>query len=100
MLVAAPPYSQPTDRELVSHVLEVDRAANLPIMLYNYPGRTGAMMGEEFLSRISASSNIQAIKESSGDIDRLHMLAREFQQLQLISPATRWPAWRRRTRAG
>ncbi|MEO3427462.1 dihydrodipicolinate synthase family protein [Pelagibius sp. CAU 1746] len=83
LLVAAPPYSQPTDRELASHVLEIDHTADLPIMLYNYPGRTGAMMGEEFLSRVGRSRNVQAIKESSGEIDRLHLLARDFQHLQL-----------------
>ena len=83
LLVASPPYSQPTEEELVSHCLEIDRAAGLPIMLYNYPGRTGAHMGEEFLRQATQNANIQAIKESSGDVDRIHLIAREFPQLQL-----------------
>jgi 4-hydroxy-tetrahydrodipicolinate synthase len=83
LLLAVPPYSVPTDKELALHALKVDRAANMPIMLYNYPGRSGTSFGEEFLERVGRSSNFHAIKESSGDINRIHMLAREFPHLQL-----------------
>jgi len=83
LLMAAPPYSQPTPKELATHCLRIDRAAGLPVMLYNYPGRTGADMSEEFLSRVGRNANFQAIKESSGDIARLHALARDFPHLQL-----------------
>ena len=84
LLVAAPPYALPSAKELAQHVLMIDRAARLPIMLYNYPGRTGVHMGEEFLSRAAASTNVCAIKESSGDVNRYHLLYREFPQIQLI----------------
>ena len=87
LLIAAPPYSLPTEKELALHVLRIERAAGLPIMLYNYPGRTGVEMGEEFLSRVSQNANIQAIKETSGDINRVHLIAREFPQLQLVCGA-------------
>ena len=83
ILVATPPYSLPTERELALHALAVDRAANLPVMLYNYPGRMGVMMGEEFLDRVGRSNNFCAIKESSGDINRLHLLARDYPHIQL-----------------
>ena len=83
LLVAAPPYSLPTERELAAHCLRIDRAANLPIMLYNYPGRTGVEMGEDFLERVGQSVNFRAIKEASGDIDRVHLLAREYPHMQL-----------------
>lgn len=87
LLVAAPPYSLPSQKELVAHCLKIDRIADLPIILYNYPGRTGVCMEEEFLERIAQSRNICAIKESSGDIDRIHLLAREYPQLQLSAGA-------------
>ena len=58
----------PTDEENAMHALQIDQAANLPIMLYNYPGRTGTHMGEEFLDRVGLSKNFCGIKESSGDI--------------------------------
>ncbi len=87
LLLAVPPYSVPTDKELAQHALKVDRASGMPIMLYNYPGRSGTSFGEEFLQRVGQSSNFQAIKESSGDINRVHMLAREFPHLQLVCGA-------------
>ena len=87
LLVAAPPYSLPSQKELVAHCLKIDRIANLPIILYNYPGRTGVCMEEDFLQRVAQSRNVCAIKESSGDIDRIHMLAREYPQLQLSAGA-------------
>ena len=83
ILLASPPYAVPTDRENALNALTIDRAANLPIMLYNYPGRTGTMMGEEFLDRVGRSRNFCGIKESSGDINRLHLLAREYPHIQL-----------------
>jgi len=87
LLVAAPPYSLPSQKELVGHCLKIDRIADLPIILYNYPGRTGVCMDEVFLERVAQSRNVFAIKESSGDIDRIHLLAREYPQLQLSAGA-------------
>ncbi len=83
LLVATPPYSIPTERENAMHALAIDRAANLPIMLYNYPGRMGAMMGEEYLDRVGRSPNFCAIKESSGDPNRTHLLARNYPHIQM-----------------
>ncbi|HUV21413.1 MAG TPA: dihydrodipicolinate synthase family protein [Gammaproteobacteria bacterium] len=83
LLVATPPYSLPTERENALHALAIDRAANLPILLYNYPGRMGAMMGEEYLDRVGRSPNFCAIKESSGDPNRIHLLARNYPHIQM-----------------
>ena len=83
LLVAAPPYSLPGERELAVHCLAIDRAANLPIMLYNYPGRTGVGMGEEFLNRVGQNRNFVALKEASGDINRVHLLACRYPHIQL-----------------
>jgi 4-hydroxy-tetrahydrodipicolinate synthase len=83
ILVASPPYAVPTERENALNVLAIDRAAELPIILYNYPGRTGSDMGPEFLDRVGRSRNVCAIKESSGSIDRLHLLARDYPHIQL-----------------
>ncbi len=83
ILLASPPYSVPTDRENALNALAIDKAANLPVMLYNYPHRTGTMMGEEFLDRVGRSRNFCGIKESSGDINRVHLLARDYPHIQL-----------------
>lgn len=83
ILVGSPPYSVPTERENALNALAIDRAADLPVMLYNYPGRMGIDMGEEFLDRVGRSRNFCAIKESSGDINRVHLLARDYPHVQL-----------------
>lgn len=83
IMISTPPYATPTGRENALHALAVDRAANLPVLLYNYPGRTGADMDEDYLDRVGRSPNFCAIKESSGDINRLHMIARDYPHIQL-----------------
>ena len=83
ILVSTPPYAVPTERENALNALAIDRAADLPVMLYNYPGRMGVSMGEEFLDRVGRSRNFCAIKESSGDINRVHLLARDYPHIQM-----------------
>lgn len=83
LLVATPPYAYPTGREIALHALAIDRAANLPVMLYNYPGRMSVNMDEECLDRLGRSANFCAVKESSGDPNRLHMLARDYPHIAL-----------------
>ena len=83
LLVGTPPYALPTQQEIAEHVLTVDRAADLPIMLYNYPGRMNVAMGEEFYDAIAGCRNVQSIKESSGDMASLHRHAVKRPDLQL-----------------
>ncbi len=83
LLLGAPYYACPTSLELMRHCLSVERQTDLPIMLYNFPDRTNAPMDEEFLERVSQRPNFCAIKESSGDINRLHLLARHYPHIQL-----------------
>ena len=83
LLLGTPPYSVPTEQENALNALAIDRAADLPIILYNYPGRMGVNMGEDFLDRIGRSRNVIGIKESSGDINRVHLLARDYPHIQL-----------------
>ncbi|GAB4284032.1 MAG: dihydrodipicolinate synthase family protein [Roseovarius sp.] len=84
ILVATPPYAMPTGREIALHALAVQRAADLPVMLYNYPGRMGVNMDEETLDRLGRNPAFCGIKESSGDINRLHMIARDYPHLGLL----------------
>jgi 4-hydroxy-tetrahydrodipicolinate synthase len=84
ILVGTPPYALPTQQENAAHALTIDRAANLPIMLYNYPGRMSVSMGHEFFRTVcEASKNVVAIKESSGQTGQLHMLVREFPNISV-----------------
>jgi len=83
VLIATPPYSVPTDRENALNILAIARAGDLPAMLYNYPGRMGVEMGREVLDRVGRNRNICAIKESSGDVNRIHLLARDYPHIQM-----------------
>ncbi|MGX9356695.1 dihydrodipicolinate synthase family protein [Roseobacteraceae bacterium S113] len=83
LLVATPPYAYPTGREIALHALAIDRAVDMPAMLYNYPGRMSVNMDEDCLDRLGRSPNFYAIKESSGDPNRLHMLARDYPHIAL-----------------
>ena len=81
ILIATPPYAVPTGRENALHALAIERSVDMPVLLYNYPGRMAAEMDADFLDRIGQSPNFRAIKESSGDINRLHLLARNYPQI-------------------
>lgn len=83
ILVGSPPYALPTEQENAIHALAVDQAAGLPIMLYNYPGRMSVSMGDEYFKAVSASKNVVAIKESSGDMAQVHRLATNYPNIAL-----------------
>lgn len=83
LLVGTPPYALPTQQEIAIHVKAVDRAAGLPIMLYNYPGRMSVAMDDEFFDAVADVKNIIAIKESSGDMNRLHRTAVKYPHIAL-----------------
>jgi 4-hydroxy-tetrahydrodipicolinate synthase len=87
LLVAAPPYSLPSEEELANHVLKIEQATGLAIMLYNYPGRTGVEMGESFLDLVADNPNVAGIKESSGDVNRIHLLVNHYPQIELVAGA-------------
>ncbi|TIO74089.1 dihydrodipicolinate synthase family protein [Mesorhizobium sp.] len=84
ILIGSPYYAVPTQLELANHALAIDKAADMPVMLYNYPGRTGTMMDLEFLDRVGRSTNFCAIKESSGSMNQLHALARDYPHIDLF----------------
>ena len=52
ILVATPPYSVPTGREIALHALAIDRAVDMPVMLYNYPGRMSVNMDEDTTNQL------------------------------------------------
>jgi len=76
ILLAAPYYSLPTADELVEHVCAVDGAIGIPIMLYNYPARTGVDMTPDIVGRLAELNNVRYIKESTGDPSRMSEIIR------------------------
>jgi len=71
LLIAAPYYSLPTHDELFKHFKAVNNAVGIPIMLYNYPGRTGVDLVPDLVERLADLDNVKYIKESTGDITRI-----------------------------
>ncbi len=87
ILISSPFYAVPTQAELAAHALAIEQAIALPVMLYNYPGRTGTHMDAAFFDEITKRPNFQAIKESSGDINALHQLVLDYPELGLFCGA-------------
>ncbi|MFC3530833.1 dihydrodipicolinate synthase family protein [Vogesella facilis] len=85
LLVAAPYYAQPTQEELLAHLLKVDDSLDMPIMLYNFPARTGTAISDEVLEVVLARPNFIAMKESTGDVSHLHHLATHFRDKLVLS---------------
>jgi 4-hydroxy-tetrahydrodipicolinate synthase len=76
VLLAAPPYALPTEDELYDHFATVEKAIDIPIMLYNYPGRTGVDLTPDLIVRLAELDGIQYVKESTGDATRVSEIIR------------------------
>jgi 4-hydroxy-tetrahydrodipicolinate synthase len=75
-LLAAPYYNKPTQEGLYRHYAAVAKSVDLPIVLYNIPGRSVVNISPETVARLSKISNIVAIKEASGSMDQTsHILS-------------------------
>jgi len=70
-LVVVPYYNKPTQEGLYRHFATVADAVDKPVILYNVPGRTVADLSAETTGRLAAHDNIVAIKDATGDMQRL-----------------------------
>lgn len=70
-LSVVPYYNKPTQEGMYQHFKAIAECTDLPQILYNVPGRTGADMKPETAARLAQIKNIVGIKEATGDVSRV-----------------------------
>lgn len=76
LLVVTPYYNKPTQAGLLAHYRAIADAVDLPIVLYNVPGRTGVNLLPETTLELAKDERFAGIKEASGDLDQVSAILR------------------------
>lgn len=85
-MVVVPYYNRPSQEGLLRHFVEVARSVQIPIVVYNIPGRTGIDLAPETLVRVATEApNVVAVKEATGNVVRAQKLACMCERLTILS---------------
>ena len=77
LLVVSPYYSRPSQKGIYQHTVAIADATDLPVMLYDVPGRSVVRYSPETLERLAAHPRVVAIKDATGDVqEATRMIAR------------------------
>lgn len=76
ILSVAPYYNKPTQKGYIAHYKHIAAATDLPIILYNVPGRTGSNVLAETTLELAEVKNIVAVKEASGNMEQIMEIIR------------------------
>mgnify|MGYP003637269560 FL=1 len=86
ILSVSPYYNKPTQEGIYQHYKFISEQSDLPIIMYNVPGRTSSNMLPETTLRLAELKNIVAIKEASGDMEQImHLIAHKPKDFYVIS---------------
>lgn len=77
-LLVAPYYNKPSQEGLFQHYRAIAESTNLPVILYNIPGRSSVNILPETVIRLAAIKNIVAIKEAAGNLEQFSELKRSL----------------------
>lgn len=72
-LIVAPYYNKPSQAGILAHYQALADASDLPIVVYNVPGRTVADIGAETMNKLAEIPSVVAVKDASGDLARVTM---------------------------
>ncbi len=75
-LLIAPYYNKPTQEGLYQHYRAIAKAVDIPIVLYNIPGRTSVNILPKTIARLAEIKNIVAIKEGTGSLQQISEIVR------------------------
>ena len=70
-LQVTPYYNKPTQEGIYRHFSVIADRTQLPVVLYNVPGRTGVPIAVETVARLAANPLVAAVKEAAGSVDRV-----------------------------
>ena len=70
LLINAPYYNRPSQEGVYQHIMSVVEATDLPVMLYDIPGRTGVKILDETLARLAEHPRVKAVKDATGDVEQ------------------------------
>ena len=70
LLINAPYYNRPSQEGVYRHINAVVEATDLPVMVYDIPGRTGVKITEETLARLAENPRVKAVKDATGDVEQ------------------------------
>jgi len=71
LLVVTPYYNKPNASGMIAHYEAVAAATELPVVVYNVPGRTGQDLGAEMILRLAQIDGVVAVKEASADLEQI-----------------------------
>lgn len=77
IMAVVPYYNKPNQEGLYEHFKAIAESTNLPMMLYNIPGRSAVNMEPETIIRLSKIENITAVKEASGNLNAMTKIIAE-----------------------
>lgn len=73
-LVITPYYNKPTQKGMIEHFGELSSRTDIPLVLYNVPGRTGVKLEPETIAELATYDNIVAVKEACGSVDQVNRI--------------------------